>query len=367
MVDFRNREESDLLQTVHHTRGRRGRLGRRRRQTVLPLERLEDRTLLSFNPIAQPGDTIPPSATVYTAGTSLIPITTADGGTFSSVTDGMETVTFDQTMTAATSPASGWFTQWGTTPAVEADNTKLAFETAASSLTLTLSQPASVFGVEMAPDQFASVPMTATFFENGVQVGTPIAQTVDYTAGAGALLFAASTNQAFTSVVLSAPGGVPGIAVAQVRYALATTTLSLTKTASEPQVLAGQDVTFSIGLTNTGNSDALGTTVTDPLPADTNFQGVGTLPPGWTETDPGVGNGGTVTFTDSNPFAAGDSANFTIIAQVNTGCARLYARDQHGHRQLPQFQLPLRVRLIHGRRPDREPVWEHVRHRAGLG
>ena len=78
-------------------------------------------------------------------------------------------------------------------------------------------------------------------------------------------------------------------------------------------------MTYTIGLTNTGSSDADNATVTDPLPADTIFQGVGALPPGWAETDPGIGNGGTVTFTDTNPFAVGDSSSFTITAQVNSG------------------------------------------------
>src|SRR5271157_3570941 len=119
------------------------------------LEVLEERTLLSFTPIAQPVDTLP-NGTVYTAGTSLIAITTADGLNLTpdSVTDGTETVSFNQPMTAATSPASSWFAVWGTPPAVESANTKLAFETASNSLTLTLSKPASVLGVEMAPDAF---------------------------------------------------------------------------------------------------------------------------------------------------------------------------------------------------------------------
>ena len=113
MMDFRNRDESDRSQTVHRTRCSRSRPGRRR-QTVLPVERLEDRTLLSFTPIVQPGDTLPSGNVYDTTGTNLIPIATADGSTFNSVSDGTETVSFDQTMTAATSPTSDWYSQWGT-------------------------------------------------------------------------------------------------------------------------------------------------------------------------------------------------------------------------------------------------------------
>ena len=69
MVDFRRRGEDELGQTVFRGQSRRGRVGKRRRPTARFLETLEERTLLSFTPIAQPGDTLP-NGTVYTAGTT---------------------------------------------------------------------------------------------------------------------------------------------------------------------------------------------------------------------------------------------------------------------------------------------------------
>src|ERR1700722_19779171 len=75
------------------------------------LEKLEDRTLLSFTPIAQPGDTLP-NGTGYTAGTTnLASHIPADGATTTSLTDGIESVSFSQTMTAATVPVT--FATWG--------------------------------------------------------------------------------------------------------------------------------------------------------------------------------------------------------------------------------------------------------------
>ena len=74
----------------------RGHVGKRRRQSVHLLERLEERTLLSFTPITQPGLLLP-NGTVYTSGTTnLAGSIGMDGSTTSSLTDGTETVTFSR-------------------------------------------------------------------------------------------------------------------------------------------------------------------------------------------------------------------------------------------------------------------------------
>ena len=88
------------------------------------LEKLEDRTLLSFTPIAQPGDNLP-NGTVYTAGTTnLASDIPADGTTTTSLTDGIETVSFSQTMTAATVPGGG-FSNWGSPPNTETNTPRV--------------------------------------------------------------------------------------------------------------------------------------------------------------------------------------------------------------------------------------------------
>ena len=317
MMDFSETHRNKFKWIIRKTRPRQTRHSWKRRRGLVTLERLEERVVLSFTPIALPSDILP-NGNVYTDGSTLIPITISDGSSFSSITDGNETVSFSQSMTAATSPSSGWFTQWGTSPSVELANTKLSYETGSNTLTLNFSKPDTVFGLELAPDSFQSVPMTATFYDGGNNVGS-ITQTVNYTAGAGALLFAAATNQEFTNVVLSEPIGSSGIAIAQVRYNIASAELSLTKTVSQPQASGGQQTTYTIGLSNAADTyDALGTVVTDPLPVGTTFQGLGTLPMGWTETDPGIGNSGTVTFSDSNPFSPGETTSFSIKAEISS-------------------------------------------------
>jgi hypothetical protein len=315
MVDYPINDRDNQGTLVRGSQGRRGRTGRRRRQIVLPMERLEDRTLLTFTAIAQPIDTLP-SGAVYTAGTTnLSAEIPADGDTVTSLSDGIESVGFSYALTAATVPPT-WAT-WGSPPATESATPRvLGTSGSQSSLTMTLSKQADVFGFEMEPSIFASFTLTADFYEGATLVGT-ISQSVN--GDAGALLFAgAINNQGFTSVVVTQESGTGGMAIAQPSYNLGAD-LSLTKTVSQPQAIDAQQAIYTLNLSNASDAgDALGTTVTDPLPAGTTFQGVGALPPGWTETDPGIGNGGTVTFTDSNPFAAGDSATLTITAQVDS-------------------------------------------------
>ena len=180
------------------------------------MERLEERTLLSFTPIAQPADTLP-NGVVYTAGTTnLASGIPANGTTTTSLTDGIETVSFSETMTAATAPGGGW-SNWGSPPNTESNTPRVLFNSSIDSVTLTLTTAAVAFGVEMETDTFGTDNLTANFYDGANLLGT-VSRSV--TTPDGALLFAASTNQAFTSVVLSTPGGGVGIGIAEVRYAL---------------------------------------------------------------------------------------------------------------------------------------------------
>jgi hypothetical protein len=214
--------EIRLSKTRPHTDRVKARAGARRRRMTSRLEVLEERTLLSFTPIAQPGDTLP-NGLVYTAGTTnLASDIPANGNTTTSLTDGTETVSFSQTMTAATPPSGGW-SNWGSPPNTESNTPRVLFNSSIDSVTLSLTTAAVAFGVEMEADIFGTDNLTAKFYDGANLLGT-ISQSV--TTPSGALLFAASTNQAFTSVVLSTPGGGLGIGIAEVRYALPTPALT---------------------------------------------------------------------------------------------------------------------------------------------
>jgi hypothetical protein len=92
----------------------------------------------------------------------------------------------------------------------------VAAYTAVTSLTLTLSAPASIFGFEIEPDTFAVFTINAAFYSGGTLLGT-VSQPIN--GGGGALLAAGSSTLPITSVVVTAPSGANGFAMAQFRYA----------------------------------------------------------------------------------------------------------------------------------------------------
>ncbi len=103
--------------------------------------------------------------------------------------------------------------------------------------------------------------------------------------------------------------------------AAATTTVSaqadlaVKKTDAPDPVIAGNNVTYTISLTNNGASNAQTVSLSDALPAATQTGG-----PAFTLTTPSVGGTGTFTATNST-LAAGASATFTVIAHVNANVA----------------------------------------------
>jgi uncharacterized repeat protein (TIGR01451 family) len=90
--------------------------------------------------------------------------------------------------------------------------------------------------------------------------------------------------------------------------------LSITKTDSPDPVTAGNNLTYTITVTNSGPVLALNAVMNDPLPAGTTFQST-TAPSGWTCTTPTVGTTGTVNCT--NPAFAVGSAPFTVVVKVD--------------------------------------------------
>ncbi len=91
--------------------------------------------------------------------------------------------------------------------------------------------------------------------------------------------------------------------------------LSITKTDSPDPVTAGNNLTYTIAVTNSGPVLAINAVMNDPLPAGTTFQSM-TTPSGWTCTTPTVGTTGTVNCTDPS-FGVG-SATFTVVVKVNS-------------------------------------------------
>ncbi len=92
--------------------------------------------------------------------------------------------------------------------------------------------------------------------------------------------------------------------------------LSVTKSDSPDPVSPGDDITYTIVITNAGPSDAQNLQLTDNIPANTTFlSAFQTSGPAFTLTTPPSGSGGTVTATIPS-FAAGATATFTLMVHV---------------------------------------------------
>jgi len=164
-----------------------------------------------FNPISQP-------TLAYTSSTTLIDISSIPDLTsgITSVTNGVQTLNFDQAMTKASVPSGGWAT-WGSPPDTESNTPSVLFQSTASTLQIQMSVPSTTFGFELQGNTFTVNSFAVQFYEGPTLVGN-ISQNVDGTSGAR--LFAGfTTNQPFTSVVINNVDGLSnGFAIAQLRY-----------------------------------------------------------------------------------------------------------------------------------------------------
>ncbi|HYL61358.1 MAG TPA: C25 family cysteine peptidase [Candidatus Methylomirabilis sp.] len=107
-------------------------------------------------------------------------------------------------------------------------------------------------------------------------------------------------------------------ATVQTTVGLATTAdLSITKIASPNPVIAGNNITYTVVVTNNGAAAASTVAFTDAIPMNTTFVSATPVPAaGWTC---GVASG---SLTCSNPLvAAGASTTFTVVVTVNAGTA----------------------------------------------
>jgi len=98
--------------------------------------------------------------------------------------------------------------------------------------------------------------------------------------------------------------------------------LSITKLDSPDPVNAGENITYTLVVTNNSSTiPAQSVTVSDQVPANTTFVSVGATPAGWTRTDSTtVGQTGAVTYTLPT-MAANGTATFTITVKVDSNVA----------------------------------------------
>lgn len=167
----------------------------------------------------------------YTGKTTKIAITGTDNtSVINSVTDGSMTISLSTPLTVHTVPGGGWST-WGSPPDTESSTPRvIGIYSVLTSETLTLSTPAYTFGVELEPDTFSTFSVSVAFMNGSTTVGT-VTRSVN--GSAGARLFAASSSTPFTSVVITAPSGANGFALANFRYSTAQPSAASIPTLSE--------------------------------------------------------------------------------------------------------------------------------------
>jgi len=121
-------------------------------------------------------------------------------------------------------------------------------------------------------------------------------------------------NQIPSSVPASAADGVIFL------FTIKAADLNITKTASPAEVLPGNNITYTLTLTNTGPATAQNVTVSDPLPANTTFvsaRGLGAAATEWKLNSLTAGQTGTVLFSKAS-VAEGETASFEIVVRANT-------------------------------------------------
>jgi uncharacterized repeat protein (TIGR01451 family) len=102
--------------------------------------------------------------------------------------------------------------------------------------------------------------------------------------------------------------------------------LRITKTAAPAQITLGDNITYTLTLTNTGPAAAQNVTVTDPVPANTTLVSAEVVSgSGWSTTVPTTGVNRDIVFSKAS-VAADESATFRIIVQSQRVAAAAVAR-----------------------------------------
>jgi uncharacterized repeat protein (TIGR01451 family) len=94
--------------------------------------------------------------------------------------------------------------------------------------------------------------------------------------------------------------------------------LAIVQTASATVVAAGANVVYTVKVTNNGPDQSQNAVFYQNIPANTNFQSIGTVPTGWTCSTPAVGASGNINCTIPS-LANAATATFTVTLQVNAG------------------------------------------------
>jgi hypothetical protein len=169
---------------------------------------LSDGSAKAFTQITQPD-------AAYLSSTTLIDISSIpDTTVINSITDGTQTVSFGVQQVEKLQVGSGWST-WGSPPDTESSTPPILYTDSFTSLTLSLSNPSTIFGFELQPNPFSVSNFTVEYFDSTPSLLGSLSLSPN--GSAGALLSAASDGNPFSRVVITSNSGAD-FAIAQVRY-----------------------------------------------------------------------------------------------------------------------------------------------------
>jgi hypothetical protein len=166
---------------------------------------------------------IPQPDAAYQAAMSKIDVASVPNRTsLSSITDGTLTVSFDTPLNKRTVPVN--WSSWSSPPDAESATPAVLYDSA-TSLTMSLSRPVTIFGFELEPAPFSTESFDVDFvFLNGPTVVGTLSLSANGRAGAR-LFAAASQDLPFDQIVIN---GTSDFAIGQVRYNLSPSCASAT-------------------------------------------------------------------------------------------------------------------------------------------
>ncbi len=159
----------------------------------------------------------------------------------------------------------------------------------------------------------SSISCTIPTFASGASTTFTVVVTVGAATPSGTII----TDTATVSAATTDPNPSNNVATATTVVATAgQADLALTKTGTPNPVLAGNNLTYTITVTNNGPATAANVTMQDTLPSNTSFVSI-TTPPGWTCPAP---SGGFQNCTNPS-VVSGATATFTMVLKVTAGTA----------------------------------------------
>lgn len=154
--------------------------------------------------------------------------------------------------------------------------------------------------------------VTFTSIPNGTTETITLQTTASNTVTNGSTI----SNTATVSSSTTFDPSTPNSATTTTTVNVASADIAVTKTDSPDPVAIGNDITYTITVTNSGPDTAASATFSDTVPTNTTFRSI-TTPSGWTcGTVPALGGTGAIGCT--NPSFSVGSSIFTLVVRVNT-------------------------------------------------